>query len=149
MFSRFARRMTWLYVVVAAAATTLTLSLLVACAIYGYVRLLDETAKQTAVHAFAYGLRAQHLHVPFEKAATAFEREDAHSGIVIFAPQPPSAPGLGGPPFGRPGDGGRGVAQPLAGRRRFHSGAFLPGRRAGLCRRGHREGDLPEAAPAV
>jgi len=115
MFARFARRMTWFYVAVAASATTLTLSFLVACAMYGYVRLLDETAKQTAVHAYSYGLRAQHLREPFEKAAAMFEREDAHSGIVTFTPrppmQPPGAPGLAGPPFaGRPGDGGRGPA---------------------------------------
>lgn len=88
MFARFARRMTLLYVGVAACATALMLSLLAALGTYGYVRLLDDAAGQTAVHAFSFGARALALHEPFATAAAAFEREDDRSGIAIFAPLP-------------------------------------------------------------
>ena len=103
MFARFARRMTLLYAAVAATATALLLSLVAAGAMYGYVRLVDETAGQTAVHAFSFGKRAERMGVPFERAAAAFEREDRHSDIVAFAAPEPGPFAL--PPGGAPGAG--------------------------------------------
>jgi two-component system OmpR family sensor kinase len=79
--------MTLLYVGVAASATAFMMSLLAVFAIYGYVRLLDETAAQTAVHAYSFGMLEQRLRQPFNIAAVAFEKEAAHSGIVTVGTQ--------------------------------------------------------------
>ena len=85
MFARFARRMTLLYVAVASSATAFVLGAIAACAIYGYVLLLDETAAHIAVHAQKAGLRALEAGMLFAKAVADFERDDAHSGIAFVS----------------------------------------------------------------
>jgi signal transduction histidine kinase len=92
MFERFARRMTLLYAAVAAGATVLLLIALAVCALYGYIRQLDEIAAQTAVHASSFGARARQSGEAFEAAAIAFEREDAHAGVLTLAASRPPAP---------------------------------------------------------
>jgi signal transduction histidine kinase len=96
MFARFERRVTFLYAAVAATATALSLSVLLAVSLFGYVRLLDETATQTALLAVKYGERAVADGRLFEDAASAFERENARSGIREIAmhnpPRPPDGP---------------------------------------------------------